>query len=158
MDTKFLCPIFEYSFLPERYEISKPPLFPILGRGNEIPLLSRINNLNRREIWESFVRFKLDCCISVFRYRRWLPVLRRQHIRDRCGDGGNRRRGILLWLHPGHQGLGYRGCLRRPRHQHPRWVDRIRDFLSRRGGKRGPFFFSFHATKSKQAKLSLINV
>lgn len=57
---------------------------------------------------------------SVFRYRRWLPVLCRQHIRNRCGDGGNRRRGILLRLHPGHQGLGYRGGFRRSWNQHSR--------------------------------------
>lgn len=58
--------------------------------------------------------------VEFFRHRRRLFVLHHQHPGDRRGDGGNRRRRLVLRLHPGHQGFRNRGGFRRPRHQHPR--------------------------------------
>nr|XP_012150085.1 PREDICTED: sodium/calcium exchanger 3 isoform X2 [Megachile rotundata] len=69
------------------------------------------------DILEGAVRVR-----ATDRYRRWLSVLCRQHMRYRRSDGSYRGRRILLWVYIGNQGFRHGGGFRRAWNQHTRHV------------------------------------
>lgn len=75
----------------------------------------RRHNLGNRK-HEAITVLSFRSFRRLSRYRRRLSVLYRQHLRHRCRHGDNRRRRLVLRLHPGHQGFRHRGGFRRTRY------------------------------------------